>query len=202
MSSKTQIGNVALLRIGVTQSVGNVDTETSREAIAIRLIFDDEVDFVLRDFPWPFATAYHTLELVDGSASSPANGDWTFAYRYPSDCMFARRIVTERGRRDATPPPYKIGRDSQGKLIFTDQEDAVLEYTADVTDPQEFDAMFASMLAWRIAANIAPGLSRIEKMSAKAAEMYEIEKTKAQSRSLNEGQQEEPAESEFIRARA
>lgn len=201
MTSKTQITNLGLMRIGVSQSVANVDSENSREALSARLIFDDEVKYVLRDFPWPFATTYVALGLVDGAPEDPANGDWLYAYRYPSDCHFARRLVTEAGRNNASPPPFRIGRDSQGKLIYTNEADAVLEYTAQIDDPEEFDSLFVSMLAWRMAGSMAPSLSRIKDMAKTAMEMYEIDKSKAQSRALNEGQQEQPAESEFIRSR-
>jgi hypothetical protein len=201
MTSKTQIVNIGLMRMGVSQSVANVDTENSREALSARLVFDDEVRYVLRDFPWPWATAYGDLGLVDGSDSEAANGDWQYAYRYPSDCLFARRLVTSAGRNNANPPPYKLGRDDQGKLIFTNEADATLEYTVDVSDPDEFDSLFVSMLAWRLAASMAPSLSRIKDMAKTAMEMYELDKSKAQSRALNEQQQEVPAESEFIRAR-
>jgi hypothetical protein len=202
VTSKTQIVNIALMRMGVSQSVANVDTENSREALSARLIFNDERDFVLRDFPWPFATAYAELGLGSGSATSPANRDWTFAYRYPSDCMFARRLVTENGRNDTNPPPFRLGRDAQGRLIFTNEQDAQLEYTASVTDAGEFDPLFVSMLAWRLAASMAPSLSRLKDMAKTALEMYAVDKSTAQARALNEQQQEQPAESEFISARS
>lgn len=201
MASRTQIVNIALMRIGVSQTIANLDTENSREALSARLLFDDEVRFVLRDFPWPFATAYATLGLVDGAADDPANRDWTFAYRYPSDCLFVRRIVTENGRNDTAPPPYRIGRDTQGKLLYTNEEDAQIEYTFDVTDCDEFDSLFVSALAWKLAASLAPSLSRINKMAEQAMQMYAVDLSIAQARALNEQQQEQPAESEFISAR-
>lgn len=201
MTSKTQIVNIGLMRIGVSQSVANVDTEQSREALTAKLLFDDEVRYVLRDFPWPWASAYADLGLVAGEATDPVNGDWTFSYRYPSDCLFARRLVTAAGRNNTNPPPFKLGRDSQGKLIFTNEEYAVLEYTADIDDPEEFDSLFVSMLAWRLAASMAPSLSRIKDMPKTALEMYEVDKSKAQSRALNEQQQEAPAQAEWITAR-
>lgn len=202
MSSKTQIVNLGLMRLGVSQSVANVDTENSREALTARLIFDDELRYVIRDFPWPFATAYADLGLVDGSTSEPATRDWTYAYRYPSDCAFVRRIVTENGRNNTNPPPYRIGRDAQGKLVYTNEAEAQIEYTMDVTEAEELDALAVSMLAWRLAGSMAPSLSRIKDMAKTAMEMYEIDKSKAHSRALNEQQQEAPAESEFISARS
>jgi hypothetical protein len=55
MASKTQIVNIALARIGASKQVANVDTESSREAVTARTFFDDDVLYVLRDFPWPWA---------------------------------------------------------------------------------------------------------------------------------------------------
>lgn len=202
MTSKTSIANVALTRIGATKFLQNVDTQTGTLADAVRLLFDEEVKFVLRDFPWPFATAYQSLALVDGTTTEAANNDWQYAYRYPSDCVFARRIVVpNQGRNNPAPPPFRVGRDSQGKLIYTNQEDAELEYTVLISDPEEFDAMAVSMLAWKLASSLAPSQSLIKGMATTCMEMYEVDKTKAQSRALNEGQQEEPIESEFVRAR-
>jgi len=201
MASKTQIVNLALLRIGVTRAIANVDTEQSREAVSARLAFDDERDFVLRDFPWPWASTYATGQLVTGSSTTPANRDWIFAYRYPSDCLMVRRLVTSAGRSDTAPPSFAIGRDSQGRLIYTNQEEAEFEYTARVTNPEEFDALFVSMLAWKLASVLAPALSRIENMTTNAIKMYEIEKSKAQSRALNEGQAAPPLDAEWVRGR-
>lgn len=202
MASKTQIANIALSRAGVTKQLSDLVTDTSREAIIVRTNFDDDVDFTLRDFPWPFATAYADPALVAGSDTSRAVRDWQYAYRYPSDCLFVRRLVVEAlGRNNPDPPPFKIGRDGQGRLIYTNERDAQIEYTSRVTDESEFDSIFVSMLAWKLTADVAPGLSRIKGMAEMAMQMYEIDKTKAQSRALNEGQQEKPLESEAIRAR-
>lgn len=202
MASKTKIANLALGRIGASKQIRNVDTETTREAVVTRLFMDEDILFVLRDFPWPWATAYVALALVAGSTTENAVPDWRYAYRYPTDCLYARRIAIESlGRNNPKPPPFRIGRDAQGKLIYTNEPEAVLEYTAQITDPEEFDPMFTSMLAWKVGAGQAPSLSRIKDMAETCMQMYEIEKTKAQSRALNEGQQEDPIESELVRSR-
>lgn len=201
MASKTQVGNLALIRIGVSKSVANVDTERSVEALALRLLFDDERDYCLRDFPWPWARKYATAELVKGSSTVPTNLDWIYAYRYPSDCLFVRRLVTGNGRQEQVPPPYAIGRDDQGRLIFSNRELAELEYTSRVTDPEEFDSLFVSMFAWKLGSSLAPSLSRLANVAVQCMQMYEIEKTKAQSRAMNEGQAEKAPDAEWVRDR-
>lgn len=202
MASRTSICNIALARIGVSRRLNNVDTERSLEAQTMRTFIDEDIAYVLRDFPWPWATAYVNLSLVAGSASEMANADWRYSYRYPTDCMYARRLVLEQlGRDNPNPPKWRIGRDSQGKLIFTNEEDAVLEYTQRIDDVAEFDSMFVSQLAWKLGAGAAPSLSRVKNMAETCMSIYEIDKTKAQSRALNEAQQSDPQEAEMIRAR-
>jgi hypothetical protein len=203
MTSKTGLANISLTRIGASKLLQNVDTQTGTLADAVKLLFPEESKFVLRDFPWPSATAYVALALVAGTASVPANNDWQYSYRYPAGCVFVRRIVVaNQGRNNPAPPAFRIGRDSQGKLVYTNEPNAEVEFTADISDsPEEFDAMMVSMLAWKLGASLAPSQSLIKEMAVKCMEQYEIEKTKAQSRALNESQQEDPIESEFMRSR-
>lgn len=201
MSVKADIVNRALVHIGVNKTISNVETDKSREAIAARILFDGDRDYVLRDFPWPFATEYVDLALVAGSQSEPVNPDWLFAYRYPSTWCFARRILTPLGRKETNLPPFRIGRDAQGKLIYTNVEQASAEGTMRVTDENEFDEMFNSMLAWKIGAGLGPSLSKIKDIGVHCMQMYEIDKNKCQARSMGEGQHERPLEAEMIRAR-
>lgn len=202
MASKTNVLNIALGRIGVSKQVANVDTEQSLAAQTARTFIDEDIRYVLRDFPWPFATAYKNPALVAGTTSVNAVSDWRYAYRYPSDCLFVRRIVVPTvGRNDPNPPPFRIGRDSEGRLIYTNQEDAEIEYTYNVDDVTEFDPLAVSQLAWKLGAGLGPSLSRIKGVVEMCMQGYEIDKTKAQSRALNEAQQEVPIEAEGIRAR-
>lgn len=200
-SQKTQIANLALIRIGVSKTITDVDTESSTEARLIRLAWDNERDAVLEDFPWPFARKYVTLGLTGGSSTTAVNNDWQYSYGYPSDCLFARRLVTVAGRNNTAPPPFVIGQDDDGQLIFTDESEAVLEYTARVLDPSRFTALFSSALAWKIAATVATPLSRVKDIMTAAERGYAIEISRARARALNESQQDDAAESEFIRAR-
>lgn len=193
---------MASTRIGVSKLLSNVDTETSTLAITARTNFDSDVRYVLRDFPWPWATQYATLALVDGSTTENAVTDWRYSYRYPSECLFARRLCVENvGRNNTSPPAFRVGRDSQGKLIYTNEPEAELEFTAMIDDCEEFDALFVSMLAWKVGASLAPSQSRIKDILQFCLQAYDYEKSKAASRALNESQQDEPIEAESIRAR-
>ena len=76
---------------------------------------------------------------------------------------------------DRTPRPTPIGRDSQGRLIYTDEPTAQIEYTVAIDDTAEFDPMFVSMLAWKVGSGLAPALSKIKGMAESCISIYEIE---------------------------
>lgn len=155
----TKVANLALSRIGINKEIGTLLTEQSAEAQAARLHYDLSLQATLRDRPWPFATRYATLTLLAGSVASPANADWTFAYRLPDNCAFPRRLVTTRGVAvDPTPPPFREG----GGVLFTNEASAKLEYTARVHCPSRVsDATFLNAWAWRLAHEIAVPLTRM-----------------------------------------
>jgi hypothetical protein len=196
MSTSATICNIALGHIGVTRLISAL-TQTTTEAVQCNLYFETARDAVLADYTWPFATAYSALGLV---AEDPSD-DWLYAYRYPSDCIRVRRIVTGMGRADMNPPAFAIGQDAQGRLIYSSHPDATIEYTARVSDPSRFDALFSEALSWRMAAFLAPSLGRVQGAQNTALQMYERTIGKARSTAANEAQQQPQAESEFVRAR-
>jgi hypothetical protein len=54
------------------------------------------------------------------------------------------------------PQPYQIETDTAGnKVIYTNQENALLRYQALVTDPTKFDPLFSNALAWHLASMLA-----------------------------------------------
>lgn len=218
MTSIVNIYNLALGNLGVQQTVSS-DTEKSNEARACNRFYDSARDYVLRRFPWPFATAYQALALV---GENP-NTDWKYSYRYPSQCLSIRRIVNPLGRKDigrvfndgplapisagyGMDPgkiPYTLSNDSGGKLIFTDMENASVEFTARVVDTVLFDPLFVDALSWHLAVKIGPSLAGGDpfKMVKRAEAMFEMAIGYAKAAALNEIGEDVPPEAESIRAR-
>jgi hypothetical protein len=194
----TLIANLALGHVGSSVTIANMLTEKSTEALNCRRFFDLARQSALEDYPWPEATGYATLALV---ALNP-NTDWAFAYRYPTDCVFVRRILTSAGRLETEPPAFRIGRDAQGKLIFTNWPNAVVEFTFDVVEASEFSASLVEAISWKLAELIAPATSRIKDMAAQCRAVYEREAQGARSNAANEGQTDPEADADTIRARA
>lgn len=200
MASETEIANLAISHLGVGKEIQNLETDKSEEAAACRRFYDICRDASLRDFPWPFCTRIVALGLVEEEPSS----EWAFSYRYPSNAWKLRRILSGARNDDRqSRVPYKVYSDDDGQLIYTDKEEAELEFTVKETNPERFSPDFIMFLSLRLAAMIAPRLTRGDpfKMGARALQVYEYEASKARATAVNEQQDEENPESEFVRGR-
>lgn len=180
IGATTQLINMALARLGHTKLITDVSTEVTVEATLARMFYDDVVNAVLRAFPWPFATRYATLAALAGTQTVPVNEDWTYSYRAPADQLFVRRFVRRgtglRRTYDPDPVTFRMGTDATGDLIYTNAEavDALVEYTArPVCAATAGDELFRSAVAWRLAHELAPGLSKDDNRAKLAWAMYE-----------------------------
>ena len=204
MASKVDVWNMALGHLGVTTTIAS-PTENTKERKTMSRYYDVALEATLRDRNWPFATKYKNPGLVtDFTADDDATLEWDYAYRYPTDCLFVRRVMGNGGRTSAVRVPFRIVSDDTGRLIYTDMEDAKIEYTAKVTDPVKFPPDFMLALSERLAAYAAPSLTRGDSagLGVRSLELYAIELNIATANALNEDQadQNQP-DSEFIRER-
>ncbi|TXH59160.1 MAG: hypothetical protein E6Q97_00415 [Desulfurellales bacterium] len=200
-ASRTLIANLALGHIGIGRVLTDLETDTTENGETCRLFFDNELENTLRDFKWPFATKIATLGLVEETPTT----EWAYSYRYPSDCLEVRRVLSgSRNDSRQSRVPYIITRDSTGLLIYTDAADAEIEYTMTETDATRYPPDFIKALSLRLAAYIAPRLTAGDpfKLGERAMRLYAYELSKAQSNAANEEQPDEPPESEFTRGRA
>jgi len=200
MASTTEIANLALSHLGVGKEIADLDTEASQEASSCRRFFAIARDATLRDFPWPFATKFVTLGLIEADPTD----EWSYSYRYPSDCLMVRRILSGlRNDNRQSRQPFKIVQDSSGRLIYTDEVEASIEYTVLEDDPAKYPPDFTMALSLRLAAYAAPRVTGGDpfKMGQRAMQMYLDEISNARENSAMEQQDEEVVQSEFIRSR-
>jgi len=197
MATVVSICNMALARIGISTFISSM-TEASNEARVCSLFYEEARDFVLRDRPWNFAKK--RVVLADAGAP-PA--EWGFKYTYPSDCLKTRYIVPAglRNPRNDQRVQFEVANENGQRVIYTNQEAAELVYTYRVTDPTLFDPMFSSVLAYRVASEVAMPLSAKPDLAKAARDAYRAEIEIASGHSMDE-QQEGPApESEFVTVR-
>lgn len=173
ISSEVQIYNLALNAVGERSNI-SLPTETSRRAEVCRLWYSPIVEQVLSAAAWPEATkiAYlaETAERDDDDAwleTEPAPG-YSYAYNLPSDCVrpqyladFSQFLITYFG-------------DNQ-RVLHTNTYQAVLAYTANITNISIWNAELRMAIVYGLAANICMPLtgkpSRAKMLADKANEL-------------------------------
>lgn len=168
------ICNLALGRVGVDKTIGAL-TEQSKEARLCKRFYELARDEVLERVPWPFAVRAKALapqpvaELVPG---------WGYAYAEPADAASILEVVPagEIGNvvgyyaNDCCGPwnalrqsRYAFRRalsdDGAVPVILSGVEDAYAVYVAKVTNTAAFPAMMVSLIADRLAMEIAMPLT-------------------------------------------
>ncbi len=193
--------NMALGHLGIGKTVGSI-TERSREAIACTTYYETVRDEVLTDVDWPWATKRATLELV----LEEPNDDWLYAYRYPVNCKKLLKIPNGCTRDDNmdTLVRYVIqDHATEGKLIYTDQEEAEAIFISEMDNPNVWPAAHAMNVSLRLASFVGGvvGGADAVKMADRAGAKYEAYKRKARIDAANEQPQPQDQLPESIRAR-
>jgi hypothetical protein len=167
MATKTEIANDALNRIGSSE-INDIDTDTSVEATTCKRHFERARKAYLRDADPGFARKEVALALVSGEEDSK----YEHVYAYPADCMKAREIFNPASTTEVIE--FDKGTDAAGnsKTILTDQEDAVLIYTRDITNLNVFEQDDLDVLALSLAMRIVMKIKRDEQLRNSIANEY------------------------------
>jgi hypothetical protein len=163
-TSNVQIVNNALVRIGGS-SIISLD-ENSEAARAANLIYEQTRDAVLRDHLWNFAMSRSSLAA---NAVAPAFG-YVYSYALPTNCL---RVI----QLEEKSMVFKI----EGRNLLTDESPARIIYVSQVTDPNQFDAMFTEALSARLAAELAIAVSESNSLYQNMMEVYRMKITDARS---------------------
>ena len=193
MTTKTEICNLALMRIGST-TVGNIDTENSAEANACRQFYDVARRATLRGHRWNFATKRSNLaRLPDDSVE-----DWNYVYQYPSDCLAIRSILTVPRNQD--PIEYEVANIDGNRVILTDEQGARIIYTTDVVDAVLYDDTFINALSYRLAMEVSGPLTASSGLREQMLNLYLNELESARGEDSSEGMPDEGRDANWIEA--
>lgn len=191
MATKVNIWNMALARLGNTKVVG-ADTDQTTEALTCSLFWDNVLDDVLRAVAWPFTTK---IAALAGKAAAP-NADWAFSYTYPNDCVTARRIIDTATRNSSAMSKIPFRARTNDK-IYTDIDNAILEYTERVIDTTKFSADFVQCVALLLAVKVAPAVAGVNnvKLATEAKVEYDA---KVKEAAANASAEEKEVPSEIV----
>jgi hypothetical protein len=202
--TRTDIGNLALRRLGISATMTDVDTDTSTQAKAIRAVLDLSIQSLISEYHWPMAERMEDLGLVDGDADDPYNDDFCFAYRYSTTWMkFIRVVDPDGGDRNPTQAswiPFKVISDTSGRLILTDLEDAEAEV---LVLPEEgfFPAKFVEALSIKTAMLAGPSLEGDTRGAINLEREYEVAIAQAKVVAATEASYDLPRDTPAIQAR-
>lgn len=199
MANEVEICNLAISRLAANPIQALSDQ--TREAQVCRRHFNILRDSVLRDFDWAFArrrVAVARLDLTDSV--------FTFVYDLPADCLIVRRIVNPSDP-EGTDPAKKINFEvalhptDNRQVLYTNQASPTIVYTANVTGPTVFDAMFTDALAWRLAMEFAVPLRGSPELMNACSQYYRAALASSHVQSAKESHQVPTGAGDFVAAR-
>lgn len=190
MASDVDICNLALGHLGDTATVASIDPpEGSAQSEHCARFYPMARDSLLEMHAWNFATRRAQLALL-----SSAWPEWAYCYALPAEVLNILAILPPDASNDYSetfnitnvwgvtsnyPPFPGVGQyvpqafsnetlDDGTAVVYTNQVDAVMRYTARVTDPSKFSPLFVQALSWHLAAVLAGPLIKGDAGAAEA----------------------------------
>ena len=177
MATEVDIVNLALAHLGDNATVASLKPpEGSAQAEHAARFYPIARDTLLEAHGWNFATRRSSMALVTNPIAQ-----WKYAYAVPNDCMDIIGVISPVAESDYTtrasasdspnwggsyspsvsagmyvPQPFTVETDENGTpIVFTNVENALLRYQANVTDTAKFSAQFVFTLSWHLASMLA-----------------------------------------------
>lgn len=152
MASDLDICNLALARLGDEANVVSINPpDQSAMASYCAKFYPLSLSAALDDHNWGFATKTVTLALLTNS-----NTLWGYCYALPSDTINVIALFDVTTVGDGNQQDFSVESDVNGNgVIYTNQANALLKYSAYVTNTAQFPPLFVDALAWKLASNIA-----------------------------------------------
>jgi hypothetical protein len=205
MASDVLICNKALSRIGCGR-ISSLVSPSTKEAKECKLIFETCRDATLEAHDWSFARKRKELSKYADSYAG-----WDYAYQIPPDCIAPRKIYDPYEGEvnipgfSSTREPIKFepatNSDLDKGLILTNQDDALLIYTARVTDVNRFSAMYIDALAYKLAADLAVPLRGKEALSRTMIMLFDAAVVRAQASDAQKGYETPNTSNSFVESR-
>jgi hypothetical protein len=195
VTSKTEIANLALVRIGA-QRISDLTDPGSKNARVCNEVFDQVMEEVIRSAEWNCLKDRANLP----QGADPAFG-WDHSYVLPTDCA---RVIKVNGTRGDSDPgdDYEI----EGRAILCNADEAKIQYVKLDLTVAKWDALLIGAAATRLAAEIATNV-RSDGMDLSSRLMAEYEQVRLPKARVKDGNERkktryDPAsESRFVQSR-
>lgn len=197
--------NMSLGKLGISDGIEDLegDGTTNPTLLACQTYYEPTRDRILQQFNWSFARTQRNLELITDRVIF----GYQYVYRYPDDCFQFRKIVNRgvvgRPERADERIPYRIFEDiaNDSKVIATNEEQALAEYTITGVTPRMYSPLFVNCLVYNNAMEMAPMLKVDAKITTKVENSAQYWLNEAGLLDMEQDQEAPKPESEFEEAR-
>jgi len=203
--SQTKIYNLALSALLLAKEISNVDTDKSNEVRVFNTHWDIALESTLQDLDLDSLSTPVPLELLK-VLTSEENQRWTYVYKYPSKCVFLRRIescaITDN---KMTHISKRTGIYNGQKAIFTNEVSAIGECMTNDIPLVALSPMAGMAVAYKLASLSAPLIvgKGAQRLREKLEVMYDSFKLESQEYDARENfnYEADDQRSEFVAAR-
>jgi hypothetical protein len=174
MATEVDIANLALAHLGDSATVASLDPpEGSAQAELCAIFYPIARNALLESHNWKFSIRRVTL-----AALSVDSYEWAFAYAAPSDAIRLLSVLPPGASATDSSQPYDTESAPGGEnIILTNQESAVLRYTAFVSDTSKFTPLVVEALSMLLASYLAGPILKGDVGKAEAKACYTLYRT-------------------------
>lgn len=200
--TKVQIYNLALGALLLTRRINDIDADNSTEVKVLNTHWDTALQSTLEDMDLDGTSSTKVLELITENPTI----HWQYAYKYPTDCTFLRRIQNyDLKDVRSNQIPRRVAVFNGQKVIFCNEPEAVIEYISSDVPLAALSSNAGLAVAYKLAM-LASALvtgKGADKVKKEIQNSYVIAKTEAQEtdRLENASFDDAATQSEFVEAR-
>lgn len=204
--TKAKIYNLTLSALLLAEEVIDIDTNKTNNVSVLNRFYDIALESTLQDLDLDSLSQPITLELLADLASTDANVPWEYVYKYPTNCVFLRRIESlVPTDNKSTHISKRTGLYEGQKAIFTNEFQAIGECIPKDVPLEALSPMAGLSVSYSLASLSAPLIvgKGAKKLRESIEQRYIISKLQAQETDSleNFNYESEWQRSEFVEAR-
>lgn len=171
----------AVIALGLNATYMAFSTWTAGTAYTVGNLVKNGTDYYRCIIAHTASAAFVTDEANWSVSSQLYAGRWSLAYTYPSNCLAMNLVYNEGTINKSKGEPYVETYDSvnNAKVILTDCEDALGEYTFDLSDTTIWDSVFCAIFSLKLAEHMSPALTADDTITLNLRALFEKELSEA-----------------------
>lgn len=161
--AQVDVANLALRALGRSPIASLAEASVEARTASFWLPISSETALAAQ--PWTFARRISALAMLVNDLPDL----WEVKYDFPGDCLRFGRVFEGLYPEDHVPPvPHKV----IGRAIYTNLPAAYGEYTFRAISPGVWPMTFTRAVGYRLAADMAPELTRKSSVQAEQESLY------------------------------